>query len=190
MKTRHISIVLLLVSIWSCGGLRKNELREYVENKEHGLMQDISYPQVNYHLVFRPNDLAYIYETRDGKASQDGLESFLHERENTSLFILDITLSDSIKAKINDYTEIRETYQNALNADYNHLADGMETVPCLIYHCETMGKGSYRVNLIFGKGITDIKNNWTIRFYDPVTGNHPEFIFEKEDLLHIPSLSI
>jgi hypothetical protein len=190
MKTKHIPVVLFLISMWSCGSLNKNDLREYVENKENGLVQDISYPDVSYHILFRPNDLAYIYEKQNGKPEKSELEAFKKDRENTSLFILDVSLSQSIKGKVNDYTEIRETYQNALNANLANLTDGEETIPCLIYHCETMGKGTYRINLLFGRGTADIKSNWTIRFYDPVTGNNPEFNFEKEDLQKIPSLKI
>lgn len=182
-----ISVSLFLTA---CGGLNKDRLRAYVEDEANGLVQKQSYPEADYRLMYRPNDLAYLYEVTDGSWSSDGLARYREENKNTSLFILEITLTDSVKQSTIDFNPIKATYQNALNADFFQLADGNEETPCLIYHCETQGKGHYKINLLFGKGLSQLQNDWMIRFYDPVTGISPEFTFKKEQLTQIPSLTI
>lgn len=188
MSKRTLFFCLLPVLLCACGGMNGEKLRRYVEDEKNGLVVTQTFPDADYRLGYRPNDLAYLYET--DRPDREELERYREEHAHNSLFILDINLNEAIKNSTVDFAEVKATYQNASNARFVSLKNGGETFPCIIYHCETTGKGRYKISLLFGRGETGFSHDTEVEFYDPVTGYTPRFLFQKDVFRSIPSLNI
>lgn len=187
MKNSYLLIFVLL--LFSCG-MDGNGLKKYVEDESNGLVQTVAFKDVEYKMTYRPNDLAYVYEMRGEPLDKSSHEKFIADNGHTSLFILDINFFESTRKEVVDFNPIKVTYQNTLNAQYFSLIDESGITPCIIYHCETVSKGSYKISVLFEKDVAKISSDWKVSFTDIVTGENPEFVFKKNDISNIPTLKI
>lgn len=188
MKNNHF-IILFIVFFCSCG-VGGNALKKYVEDEANGLVQTITFDDVHYKMTYRPNTLAYVYEMRGEKPDKASFDTYMDENKNTSLFILDITFQDEAKQAVADFSPIKEAYQNTLNGNNFLLVENGQRSSCVIYHCETMGKGKYKVSILFDKNAADIQSDWTVSFRDVITGHSPQFNFKQADIKNIPTLKL
>lgn len=144
-KNNHFTVLFISVFILiSCEKNRNLELDEYVkhiENIDNGFCVEKEIDELNFKLIYKPIDYVLSYELRNGSLSKDSVNVRKVGLKGYQYFTLQIRSkkdNEILKSGIqneNEYFERLEYFMSAAQDDL-FLIDGLDTLPCLVYHFE------------------------------------------------------
>lgn len=193
-----LTSILSLVLLISCSGdLNVEEFHTWISQEENGLIQEVENENFKIEVQYKPQNYLVSLENRGKKLSKKNYEEELQAKEELQYFnikLISKTGKPVLKTNVQSKSEEDLRLQYYIGA-FEHdifLADGNDTLPCVLYHFErTYGALPFNnISVAFENNHKNTKDK-TLLIADRALGfDLEQFTFNKRDIKNVPSLKI
>ncbi len=205
LTNRIIIYFILIVAITACGNpkqLSSNEYIHWIEDSDNGLKKEKKLDDYQYKVLYKPADYIVFREIINSGAKaidEEQVQKRINELANLYQFNFDVVSADGKTSVLQHNVSNQEEHAARINYFVSHaqqdfiLVEGIDTMPCVLYHFEqtfgatpfnTISLGFERKNQ---KAEGDLQLIFTNRLFN--TGDI-KFAFPKKTINNIPKLKL
>ncbi len=175
--------------------------REYViwvRDKENHLVKEKNIDEIKFSSLYKPYNYIVCNEQKTEEIKSTTLSESIKQLEGMVYFDLKIAIEDGqgelLKHKLSspqEYQNRVEYYAFKMQKDID-LVNGLDTIPCALFHFERTYDIAPYSNFILGfsaKDVKKMKKDFSLVFHDKVFGKGIiQFHYTKEELSNVPKL--
>jgi hypothetical protein len=178
--------------------LLPSEYAQWVQNMENGLKQEKTIEELDFSIQYKPYNYIICQEKRSDSIRTIDLDENVKELEGMEYYDFRIKVNNQdgelLKHKLSSSDEYKkrvEYYSFKMDKDIS-LVDGLDTIPCSLFHFERGFNAAPYSTFLLGfvtKRETDIEGDKTFIYEDKIFNKGIiKFSFSKNKLVNIPKL--